>query len=414
MSAAPPLLETGDLSYSVEGAVILDGVSVSADGGELVGVIGPNGAGKTTLLRLVSGLIPPTRGTVRLSGQDIGAMSPRQRALRVAFMSQDTVHDVPFSALEVVLMGRYPHLERFRRESTADFEKARRMLSYVGLKGIEARPFRELSGGERQLVLFAKALVQETDLILLDEPSSHLDIRHEDAIFSMAQELAREGRAVLASVHALNVAAHYCSRLLLLEGGRLAASGTPDEVLTARTLERVYGVKTLVTRTTGRVTVSVIPPRARSTDVRIHLIGGAGSAVNLTRELYRLGFRLSGGIAHAQDSDESLWRSLGIECAIVGAVARISDEDVEAAAGRVEEAELTVLCCFPFGTGNLGNLRLAARARSLVVLEPEPGDLTRSFFSDEARRLFEEVAAGARRSGYTALVEELRARVSGL
>ena len=408
-----PLLETRDLSFAIQEARILEGVSITVGRGELVGVIGPNGAGKTTLLRLVCGLITATRGTARLNGQDLRGMSARERACRAAFMSQDTVHDVSFSALQVVLMGRYPHLARFRPESPEDHEKARRMLSYVGLSGMEGRSFRELSGGERQLVLFAKALVQETDLILLDEPSSHLDIRHEDAIFSMAQELAREGKAVLASVHALNVAAQYCTRLILLDGGRMAAAGTPDQVLTVEMLERVYGVKTMVTRTTGRVAVSVMPPRLRSTSVRIHLIGGAGSAVNLTRELYRLGFQLSGGIAHSQDSDEALWRSLGIEHKSVGAFARISDLDVETAAGLVEQAELTVLCSFPIGTGNLGNLHLAGRARTLIVLDQEPGDLKRSFFTDEARLLFEKAAAGARRSGYSALVEELRARVSG-
>jgi iron complex transport system ATP-binding protein len=409
-----PLLETVGLGYMVSGTRILDDVSLTCRRGELIGVIGPNGAGKTTLLRLICGLLHATEGTVALNGKDLSAMSNRERALRVAFMSQEIFHDIPFSVMDVLLMGRYPHLERFQRESAEDFERARRMLSYVGLAGLEERAFRELSGGERQLVLFAKALVQETDLVLLDEPSSHLDIRHEDAIFSMAQELAREGKTVLASVHNLNVAAHYCARVLLLDKGKVAALGGAESVLSPELLQRVYGVKTLVSRNaaTGSVTVSVVPYRLRETGARIHVIGGAGSAVNLTRELFRLGFTLTGGIAHSNDSDEVLWKNLGIECSSVGAFSRISDDDIEAASGPVEAADLVVLCCFPIGTGNLGNLRLAGKARELVVLEPEAGDMQRSFFTEEGRALFEELCLTARKSIYGKLVSELRERAN--
>ena len=262
-------------------------------------------------------------------------------------------------------------MRRFERESAQDRENARRALSYVGLPGFEDRQFSELSGGERQLVLFAKSLVQDTPCVVLDEPSSSLDIRHQDRIFSMAQELAREGRAVVASVHNLDVAAQYCSRLLLLEKGRAAADGSPRDVLTPPVLDRVYGVRTLVSpnAVTGTVTVAVVPPRAVGRSARIHLVGGAGSAVNLTRELYRLGYLLSGGIAHEHDSDEKLWRSLGIPCASVGAFSRITDEDVSAAAPGVEAVDLLVLCPFPVGTGQPGQ----PQARAARAAPRDPG-----------------------------------------
>jgi hypothetical protein len=130
--------------------------------------------------------------------------------------------------------------------------------------------------------------------------------------------------------------------------------------------------------------------------------------VNLTRELLRLGCEVTGGIAHEQDSDEKLWRSVGIEHCAVGAFSRIGDEDIDRASRLVEAADLTVLCPFPVGTGNLGNLRLAARARRLVVLEPGPGDLARAFFAEEGRRVFAEIAAGAEALGYEQLVEKLK------
>jgi iron complex transport system ATP-binding protein len=403
------LLHTRDLGWKIGGATIVENIDLSVNRGELVGVIGPNGAGKTTLLRLLAGLLVPSKGTVYLEGRNLAAMDARSRARKLAFMSQETAQSFPFTVMEILLMGRYPHLGRFERESEEDHEKARRTLSYVGLSGLENRGFGALSGGERQLVLFAKALVQDTETLVLDEPTSNLDIRHQDRIFSMAQELAGEKRAVLTSVHNLGVAAQYCSRLLLLEKGRVAADGRPEQVLRSDILDRVYAVRTLVSpnMATGSPIVTVLPWRAGVTGARVHLIGGAGSAVNLTRELHRLGYVLSGGIAHEHDSDERLWRNLGIDCSRVGAFSRIGEEEVLQAARLVEAADITVLCSFPVGPGNQGNLTLAARARRLIVLASGPGDVPRSFFSHEGRALFEDLCRKAPVLAYEELIAEL-------
>ena len=225
----------------------------------------------------------------------------------------------------------------------------------------------------------------------------------------MAQELAGEKRAVLASVHNLNVAAQYCSRLLLLEKGRVAADGRPEEVLRSEILDRVYGVRTLVSPSmaTGSLTVTVLPSRVGVAGARVHLIGGAGSAVNLTRELHRLGYLLSGGIAHEHDSDEKLWRNLGVECRAVGAFSRIGDDEILKAGPLVENADVTVLCSFPVGPGNQGNLNLAAHARRLIVLASGPGDVPRSFFSHEGRALFEELCSKVPVLAYEELIAEL-------
>ena len=388
--ATSALLRATGLVWSVGSARIIDSVDFALERGELLGVIGPNGAGKTTLLRLLSGALTPTDGQVDIEGRPLARMSPRERARRVAYMSQESPQSLPFTVMDVLLMGRYPHLGRFERESAVDRTIARGALASVGLPGFENRSMTELSGGERQLVLFARTLVQDTDIIVLDEPSSSLDIGHQDRIFSMTQEIARTGRAVVASVHDLSVAAEYCTRLVLLEKGTVAASGRAESVIRADLLDRVYGVRTLVSPSTatGSLTVTVVPGRVGSRKTRVHLIGGAGSAVNLTRELYRLGCRLSGGIAHEYDSDVKLWRSLSVPCVTVDAFSRISDDDVRRAASLVEEAEVTILCSFPVGSGNLGNLKLAGRARRLLVLDPGPGEVERAFFSSEGEALF--------------------------
>ena len=402
-------LRAKSLTWSVGTARIVERLDLSIERGELVGVIGPNGAGKTTLLRLLAGLLVPAEGEVLLEGRTIGGMDSRDRARRICFMTQDVAQVFPFTVMEILLMGRYPHLGRFQREGAEDLARARRMLSYVGLSAVEERGFGALSGGERQLVLFAKALVQDTDALLLDEPSSNLDIHHQDRIFSMAQELAREGRALVTTVHNLSVAAQYCSRLVLLEKGRIASDGRPEQVLRSEVLDRVYGTRTMVSPSlaTGSPTVTVVPPDRGASGIRVHLIGGAGSAVNLTRELYRMGCSLTGGIAHEYDSDEKLWKSLGVKCTAVGAFSRITDEQIRDAAPFVEQADVTILCSFPVGSGNLGNLRLALRARRLVVLRPGPEEMPRTFLSQDGRALFEQACAGARVLDHDAILSDL-------
>ena len=409
-------LQAKSLTWSIGSARIVERLDLSIERGELVGVIGPNGAGKTTLLRLLAGLLVPTEGEVLLEGRAISRMESRDRARRISFMTQDVAQVFPFTVMEILLMGRYPHLGRFQGEGPEDLARARRMLSYVGLSAIEERGFGALSGGERQLVLFAKALVQDTDALLLDEPSSNLDIHHQDRIFSMAQELAREGRAVVTSVHNLSVAAQYCSRLVLLAKGRIASDGRPEQVLRSEVLDGVYGVRTMVSPSlaTGSLTVTVVPRDRGASSIRVHLIGGAGSAVNLTRELYRMGCLLTGGIAHEHDSDEKLWKSLGVECTTVDSFSRITDDQIREAAPLVEQADLTILCSFPVGPGNLGNLRLALRARRLVVLRPGPEEMPRTFLSPDGRALFEQVCAGARMLDHDAILADLEMTRDGM
>jgi len=215
---------------------------------------------------------------------------------------------------------------------------------------------------------------------------------------------------VVAAVHNINVASRYCTRLVLLHDGRVAAEGPPDQVLQAEILDHVYGSRTIVTHSTstGSLIVDVAPRRAAGGGPRIHLIGGAGSAVNLTRELARLGFRLTGGIAHEHDADEKLWKALEIGSVVVGAFSRITGKEVERAAPLVEAAELTILCSFPVGPGNLENLRLAARARRLVIVLPAD-ESPRGFFSQEGRRLFEGLRGKAIEMGYRELVAALEA-----
>jgi iron complex transport system ATP-binding protein len=405
------LIATRSVSFSIAERWIIDAVSISVKRGEFVGLIGPNGAGKTTLLRLLIGIFAATEGEIFLDGRPLEDIRPRERARRVSYLSQEASTVFPYPVLDIILMGRYPLLGRFRRESEPDLEKARRALTYVGLSGFEDRYFNELSGGERQLVLFAKVLVQETDLLLLDEPTSNLDIKHQNQFFSMACELTREKKAVVAAVHNLNIASQYCTRLILLHQGRVAAEGKPEDVLRCELLDPVYETKTVITRnaSTGALVVNVAPrkPAGSYPMPRVHVIGGAGSGINLTRELVRLGYPMSGGIAHEYDADQKLWQTLEVPSQVIGAFSHITPADVQKAYRMVEEAELTILCSFPVGPGNEGNLDLAARAGRLVILEAGPREEPRTFFSEKARQAFLSLAENAEHMDYGQLCEAL-------
>ncbi len=415
-SGVPALVTGGDLAYTVNGIRILDRVSLTVRPGEFIGLIGPNGAGKTTLMKLLGGIIQPSSGEILLKGIPLKKLRQKEVARIVSYMAQEAGLGFGFPVIDVLLLGRYPYLKRFslkrvkyRRGLKEDIGVARRMLSYVGLAGFDERPFAELSGGEKQLILFAKILVQETDLLLLDEPTANLDIKHQDQIFSMTAELTREKKAVIAAVHNLNVAAAYCNRLILLKDGQLVADGRPEQVLKPAILDQVYGVRTSTSVDTslGTLTVSVFPRKSAGKGPRVHLIGGAGSAVNLTRELFRRGCCISGGITHAHDSDEKLWHNLGVETCVVPAFSWITDVEVEKARQMVEQADVTLLCSFPVGAANLANLKLAGLARKLIVVASGESEVSRSFFAQEAEELYVDLAKTARILSYEQVIAAL-------
>jgi iron complex transport system ATP-binding protein len=241
------MLEIRDLTLSYGERVALRDVSLSLAGGELLGVVGPNASGKTSLLRAVTNVVAPQRGEVRLYGSPVRRLSQRELARRVAVVPQNPSLPEAFTALEVVLMGRTPHLGLLQSEGRADWAAVRRALEETDALHLADRRIGELSGGERQRVLVARALAQESPLLLLDEPTAHLDVGHQAEVLELVQRLCySEGKAVLAVVHDLTLAAQYCDRLAMLSEGRLVACGSPHEVLSPELLASVYNTRVWV------------------------------------------------------------------------------------------------------------------------------------------------------------------------
>jgi iron complex transport system ATP-binding protein len=242
-------LSAADLTFAYGGRVVVDGVSLDVRPGALVAILGPNGSGKTTLVRLLSGALVPRSGRVRLDDEPIGAIDRRQLAQRIAFVPQETTLAFDYSVLEIVLMGRYPHLGAFEVEGPADLSASARALEATGTLEFADRPFMTLSGGEKQRVVIASALAQldpgpagrgpagggetgATGVLLLDEPTASLDLRYQIEIGALLERMVAGGLAVALTTHDLRLAARIATTVVLLSRGRVLAAGSPREVLT--------------------------------------------------------------------------------------------------------------------------------------------------------------------------------------
>ena len=227
------------LNYAYGTQRVVDDVSLTTSPGRVLGLIGPNGSGKTTLLRLLSGSLKPQAGAVHIDDVPLGKLSPREIARQLSVVVQESDAETTITVGEMVLLGRTPYLKPFARTRPSDHRIAAEALERVGVAHLGHRPFNSLSGGERQRVLIARALAQQGQHLLLDEPTNHLDIRYQHEILTLVRGL---GVTTLVVLHDLNLAAQYCDELIMLEHGRVAATGPPDQVLQSDLVHRVYGI----------------------------------------------------------------------------------------------------------------------------------------------------------------------------
>ncbi|MBI4552607.1 MAG: heme ABC transporter ATP-binding protein [Candidatus Latescibacteria bacterium] len=241
---------------------VLHEVTFDLHRGEMLGVLGPNGSGKSTLIRALTKTLPLESGRVLLYGQEVTTLSLKKMARTVAVISQNGEIPFAFTALDVVLMGRTPHLGRFQRETRRDLDIALEAMRRADAIQFKDRVIHELSGGERQRVIIARALAQEPTVLLLDEPTSHLDLSHQIEAFDLLDHLCKADHlAVLCVLHDLNLAAEYCSRLMIIHQGRVFATGSPSDILTAEHIKDVYGATVAVTESpyTGAPQVLIMP-----------------------------------------------------------------------------------------------------------------------------------------------------------
>ncbi|MBM3263792.1 MAG: heme ABC transporter ATP-binding protein [candidate division Zixibacteria bacterium] len=262
------VLSADQVSCGYEERLVLERISFDLHRGEMLGVIGPNGSGKSTLIRALTRILSLESGSVWVGSEDITSFSLRRLAQTIAVIPQQANIPFAFSAFELVMMGRLPHLKRFRRERPEDVDIVWEAMRRTDCLQFCDRPIYELSGGERQRVIIARALAQQPGILLLDEPTSYLDLNHQIEVFDLLRHLcAHDGMAMLCVSHDLNLAAEYCDRLMMIDKGRVFAVGTPEEILTGPHIQEVFGAEVTVIRSpnTGSPQIILNPRHAVAT-----------------------------------------------------------------------------------------------------------------------------------------------------
>ena len=238
-------LKVNKIEFAYNSTSVLENISLELDRSEILGIVGPNGTGKSTLIRCIDQILKPQQGTILLDENDITTMNRMEIARKMGYVPQSTTRVFPASVVDTVLMGRRPHLGW--KSSEEDMDKVLEILELLGIVEFAMRDFNEISGGQQQKVLIARALAQEADILLLDEPTSNLDIRHQLEVMEILKDIVRnKGISAVMAIHDLNLASRYTDQILMMNGGRIFAAGDPPSVLTVENIKRVYGVEVLV------------------------------------------------------------------------------------------------------------------------------------------------------------------------
>ena len=312
------MIRAEGVELALGGTEVLEGVTLRVGDGEFVGLVGPNGAGKTTLLRCINGVLEPDGGAVTLDGRPVAETASKAVSRLVATVPQDGSVAFDFTVERVVEMGRTPHRSRLDWSDGSD--AVGRAMERTGVARFRDRDVGSLSGGERRRVLLARALAQETPALLLDEPTASLDIDHQVRMLGLVAELVAEGRTALAAIHDLDLAARFCDRVCLLSSGEIRAAGPPAEVLTADTLEAVFGTAAAVgvDPATGTPTVTALQDRPERS-LRVHVAGGGRAGTRAVSALWRAGCTVS--LGPVAEGDAAAEAARGLDCPVITAPA---------------------------------------------------------------------------------------------
>ena len=392
------ILRINNIACRYDAANVLENIDFSAKGGDFIGVVGPNASGKSTLLKSISKVLKPYTGVVLLNERDVHTLKSAEIAKNLAVVPQESVISFAFTALEVVLMGRTPHLNRFEMESTQDLIIAQKSMELTNTWYLAERPIDTLSGGEKQRIIIARALTQEPRVLLLDEPTDHLDINHQIEILDLIKRLSKEKEMVVIGVfHDLNIVSQYCERLILLHKGRIFAAGGAGDVLTGENIEKVYGVKVTVKEDDVSGKLLIHPQRKRmikEAKAKVHVIAGSGSAVSLMNELVDNGYNVSLGVINIGDSDYVAAKALELDVVEEKPFSPITKENYEKNLELIKQADYVILTNIPIGFANIKNLKAAGEAQNLIMVEKEPIE-KRDYTKGEATKLYHELKANA-------------------
>lgn len=378
---------------------VLRNVSFELHPGEFVGIIGPNGCGKSTLIKALSGIIRPAKGQVMVQNEPLDQLSVREVAKRMAVVPQYEQVAFGFSCWDVVLMGRAAYTGMMGHVSAKDKQAAQEAMERMGVWEFRDRPVQQLSGGECQRVSLARAMAQQCNLLLLDEPTSHLDISNQIGLLSEIQSLRNEnGHTVVAVLHEINMAAEFCDRILVMHKGGIVADGTPAEVINPHMLKRVFTLDALVrvNPVTGRPHIlprSLPVVDAAGDGARVHMVIGGGSSTPWMAALVSAGYAVTAGVVNLLDSDEQGAHEMGVELVVEAPFTPISEESIQQLREVVGACRAVVVGPAWIGHGNLANLHVVMEAlqRGASVILAGTDLEGRDFTDGEASRIWAEL-----------------------
>lgn len=360
-------LTIDDIDCSYGSVDVLKDVGFAVESGQFLGILGPNGSGKTTLLKSISRVLKPQKGTILIGDENVYKMKTVDVAKQMAVVPQSTPVSFDFTALEVVLMGRNPHMARFKMEGKKDLDIAKNSMQLTRTWEFADRPVNELSGGESQRVIIARALTQEPQILLLDEPTTHLDISNQLEIMDLIKHLCETKKLLIVAVfHDFNLAARYCDSIILLNEGKIVAVGKLNETLTSENVKKVFNVDTIVKKhpITGSLYVIPIsrPIIQKQKSLLVHLICGGGTGSPVMKTLLDEGYRVTAGVLNLLDTDQETAQLLSVPTTNDAPFSPITDEAHKANLQMISKANVLVVTPTQFGEGNLRNLDAAETA----------------------------------------------------
>lgn len=372
MAITKSVLSVTDVNVKIGTAEILHKMSADANQGMFVGIIGPNGSGKSTLIHCMSRTLNSATGKILVLGKEIEKYSHKELAMLLGVVPQESTRTFDFSVDDIVMMGRYPYQKLLRPPEPHDREACQKAMALTGISHLAGRSISTLSGGEWQRVLIARALAQETPLLLLDEPISQLDINHQIEILSVLQSLTHQGSTVICVIHDLNLASQYCDEIIMLDQGAVYATGAPHKVMTQENIRAVFGLDVMIRThpTTGKLYLIPIYHRKpiKKNGLKVHLICGGGSGTEIMFALHESNCDVSTGILAMNDTDYSTSVQLGIPCIAEPPFSPITDVSRSLLEESIGTADLVVFTSIPFGQENMDNVRIVSEYCNKPIL----------------------------------------------
>ena len=408
------ILKVEKISFKYDRKNVLNDISFTLEVGDFVGILGPNGCGKTTLLKNINRWLKPDQGTVYIDGSNIFQLSVKDLAKRVATVPQDTSLDVSFRVEQVVSMGRNPHLGSFERERRRDICVVEDAMKTMDVLHLRDKLINQLSGGERQRVLIARALAQEPTLLLLDEPTSHLDINYQWELLELLKNLCtKKSLTILVVLHDINLASMFCNKVILLKEHRIFKTGTLNEVITEQNIKEVFNMNVRVEYPEGRKQPVIIFLNPATEDFhgrpfeRLHVICGGGEGEKLLYYLSQRGYKVTTGVLNKGDTDWKIARLLGFTIVEEAPFSPISEEKITENIHQINQSDAVILANIPFGSGNLVNLSCIKQvlAQKKIFILEERDIEERDYTNGKAAQIYNEIK---KRATVLASLEDLK------